>query len=74
MFLKQKCPNCGTVKEYVYVQIGHTTCCKNCNYEFALEKKRFNYAPYVVWALIFITIGAFLLYLLKQFHDWWIYR
>ena len=74
MYLRQKCPNCSTEKEYVYVQVGHTACCKNCNYEFKLEKKHYNYMPYVVWSLILIALAGVAYYILRTFHDWWIYR
>ena len=74
MYLKQKCPQCGTEREYVYVQVGHSVSCKNCNYEFMLEPKRFQWMPYAIWGGGFLVAGVIVLYLLRQFHDWWIYR
>lgn len=74
MYLRQKCPSCGTVKEYVYVQVGHSTCCKNCNYEFTLEKKSYNYKPYLIWLAAALALLGVIAYVLKRFHDWWIYR
>ncbi len=74
MYLRQKCPNCGTEKEYVYVQVGHTSCCKNCNYEFVLVKKRPSFLPYVIYAGVLVVAVGLLLYLGRMFHNWWIYR
>jgi len=74
MYYKQKCPHCGTVKEYVYVQIGHSSSCKNCNYEFVLKKKVPNFMPYVIWAVLIAAAGGIAFYLFRQLHNWWIYR
>lgn len=74
MYLRQKCPNCGTVKEFVYVQVGHSSSCKNCNYEFMLSKKRAPYLPYVIYAVALVAAAGVLFYLGRQFHNWWIYR
>lgn len=74
MYLRQKCPSCGTEKEFVYVQIGHSACCKNCNYEFVLKPKRAPFLPYVIWGGVLLTGAGIVFYLLRQFHNWWIYR
>ena len=74
MYLRQKCPNCNHVAEYVYVQIGHSHCCKKCNYEFTLEPKKFTFLPVIVWVVgaCVLAVGGY--FLLKALHDWWIYR
>jgi hypothetical protein len=74
MYLRQKCPNCGTEKEFVYVQIGHNTCCKNCNTDFILTTKRVSLLPYVVWGVILLAAAGLAFFFLRQFHNWWIYR
>lgn len=74
MYLKQKCPHCGTDKEFVYVQIGHVVNCKNCNAEFTLQPKRFVFVPYLIYLGVALAAVALLIYLGKTFHDWWIYR
>ena len=74
MYLRQKCPSCKTEAEYVYVQIGHSHCCKNCNYEFTLEAKRFNPLPYIVTIVVIAVVAVGGYFLFKFFHDWWIYR
>ncbi|MFT3881987.1 MAG: hypothetical protein QM703_20315 [Gemmatales bacterium] len=74
MYLKQKCPSCGTEKEFVYVQVGHAVNCKHCNYEFVLAPKRMPLLPYLVWGGILLTAAGIGFYLVRQFHDWWIYR
>ncbi len=74
MYLRQKCPSCKTEAEYVYVQIGHSHCCKNCNYEFTLEAKRFNFLPYLITLAVLAVVAVGGYFLFKTFHDWWIYR
>lgn len=74
MYLRQKCPNCGTEVEFVYEQIGHSNCCKHCNNEFTLEPRRGNYLPLLVWLVILCVLGLVGFYTIKTFHDWWIYR
>ncbi|MFO0814831.1 MAG: hypothetical protein U0796_16550 [Gemmatales bacterium] len=74
MYLKQKCPSCKTEAEFVYVQVGHTHCCKKCNYEFRLEKPRFNLLPYLVTLGVLALVGGLGFFVVKTFHDWWIYR
>jgi len=74
MYLKQKCPSCKTEAEFVDVQIGHSHCCKKCNYEFRLEKQRFKFIPYVVFLGSIALIGGIAFLVIKTFHDWWIYR
>lgn len=74
MYLRQKCPHCGTEKEYVYVQIGHTVSCKKCNNDFTLTTKRVPFLPYVIWGGALLVSAGFAFYLLRQFHNWWIYR
>lgn len=74
MFLRQKCPNCGTEVEFVYVQIGHGICCKKCNYEFTLTVKRRPILPYLIVLTGLVILGVVGFYTFKTFHDWWIYR
>ena len=74
MYLRQKCPQCGIEKEYVYVQVGHHAHCKNCNTEFRLEPKRFVLMPYFICGGVLLVAAVVLFYILRTFHDWWIYR
>jgi hypothetical protein len=74
MYLRQPCPQCGHDAEYVYVQVGHTHCCKKCNCEFDLKPKGVNYGKYVIAVLVLVVIVAFVAFILKTFHDWWIYQ
>lgn len=74
MYLRQKCPQCGTEKEYVYVQIGHSTSCKHCNYDFVLKSNRGWFVPYLIWGGALLAGAGIAFYLLRQFHNWWIYR
>ena len=74
MYLKQKCPSCKTEAEFVYVQIGHSHCCKKCNYEFRLEKQKLPILPYLIICGALAVAAAVVFFIVKTFHDWWIYR
>jgi hypothetical protein len=73
MFLRQRCPSCNHEAEFVYEQVGHSICCKKCNYEFTLEKKRPPFLPYLVWGGLILVILGVAGYFIKVLHDWWIY-
>lgn len=74
MFLRQKCPSCKTEAEFVDVQVGHSLCCKKCNYEFRLEKQKLPILPYAIFFGGIAIAALVLFFVIKSFHDWWIYR
>jgi len=74
MYLQQPCPNCGQPAEFVYVQIGHSHACKKCNQEFQFKPQGVNYGKYVIAGFILVFLIGFGCFLLKTFHDWWVYR
>jgi hypothetical protein len=72
MYYRQKCPQCGVVKEYVYVQMGHHINCKNCNYEFELVRTGIKWIKYVIIVGVLLAAAGLGFYLFRSFYNWWV--